>query len=210
MTDLDRTIDHLAADLRPVRRLAPPALRALGWLAAVAALAGGLAAVEDLRGVAARLAMAPDLWLSAAGALLTAVLAALAAFQLSVPGAARAWALLPLPAVLLWLGASGWGCLRGDVLGQPAGTPAECLRFIVLLSVPLSVLLVGLLRRACPLRPGLVAALGGLAAAAAAAALLPLVHPHDPSALDLAAHMAAVGVVVLANRAMSGRVLAAA
>lgn len=210
MTDLDRTIDHLAANLRPVRRLAPPTLRALGWLAAVGALGIGLAAVRDMGVVMSRLAMAPDLWLSAVGALLTAALAAIAAFQLSVPGAQKAWALLPLPAALLWLGASGWGCLRGEVLGLEPRTPLECLRFIVLLSVPLSALLVWLLRRACPLRPGLVAVLGGLAAAAAAAALLPLVHPHDPSALDLGAHMLAVGVVVLANQAMSGRVLAVA
>ncbi len=210
MTELDRTIDHLAADLRPVRRLAPPTLRALGWLAAVAALGFGLAAMRDVSSVVSRLMMAPDLWLSAIGALLTAVLAAFAAFQLSVPGARRSWALLPLPAALLWLGASGWGCLRGDVLGLEPRTPVDCLRFIVLLSVPLSALLVWLLRRACPLRPGLVAALGGLAAAAAAAALLPLVHPHDPSALDLGAHMLAVGVVVLVNQAMGGRLLTVA
>lgn len=210
MSDLDRTINYLTADLRPVRRLAPPLLRASAWLALVGALGAAFATVVASHEDLARLVQVPDLLLSTAGALLTAVLAAVAAFQLSVPGGGRGWALLPLPGTLLWLGASGWGCLREAVDGMGHGTPGECLRFIVLLSVPLSVLLVGALRQACPLRPGLVAAMGGLAVAAAAATLLPLFHPHDAGAADFAAHLAAVGLVVLANRAVAGRLLASA
>ena len=58
--------------------------------------------------------------------------------------------------------------------------------FIVFVSVPLAVALVLMLRRACPLRPGLTATLGGLASAAAAATLLNLFHPFDVAATDLA------------------------
>src|SRR5690349_12068397 len=105
-------IASLAADLRPVRPLQPPSVRALIWLAVVVAAGFGLAAIADRPAVAARLEAAPDMWLAAAGAALTMVLAAIAAFELSLPDRNQAWALLPLPPALLWIGASGAGCLR--------------------------------------------------------------------------------------------------
>ena len=80
-----------------------------------------------------------------------------------------------------------------------------CLVFIIGVSLPLSALLLAMLRRACPLRPGLTAVLGGLAAAAAAATLLNLSHPYDAAATDLTLHALAVGIVVLANRAIGAR-----
>src|SRR5258708_27342631 len=105
-------IRSLTADLQPVRRLPPPGRRALLWLALVAALAFTLASVADRPAVAARLMAAPDLWLATSGSALTMVLAAFAAFQLSLPDRSPLWALLPLPAALLWIGASGAACLR--------------------------------------------------------------------------------------------------
>ena len=165
----DALIEMLAADLRPVRRLAPPSLRALGWLAAVGALAAALACFADLGALARRLATAPDMWLAVVGSTLTVVLAAVAAFQTSLPDRKPAWALLPLPGLLLWIGASGLGCLRAWIVpGMHAASPAEtrgCLVFILGVSMPLSVLLVAMLRRGYPLRPNLTAATGGLAAA---------------------------------------------
>jgi hypothetical protein len=86
------------------------------------------------------------------------------------------------------------------------GEARDCLIFIVSLSVPLSVLLFLMLRRACPLQPGLTAAVGGLAVAAAAATLLNLFHPYDAAATDLTVHAAAVALVVVANRALGGRI----
>src|SRR5580693_2097518 len=105
-------IRSLIADLKPVRRLPQPGLRALLWLALVAAIAFTLATVVDRPAVAARHAAAPDMWPSAGGSALTMVLAAIAAFQLSLPDRSPRWALLPLPAAVLWIGASGAGCLR--------------------------------------------------------------------------------------------------
>jgi hypothetical protein len=204
---------RLIADLKPVRRLPPPGRRTLLWLALVAALAFILAAVADRPAVAARLTAAPDMWLSAAGSALTMVLAAVAAFQLSLPDRSQRWALLPLPAALLWVGASGAGCLRTWlVLGTHAAVlddSKDCLVFILALSVPLSVLLLGMLRRGHTLRPGLTAAVAGLASAAAAATLLVLFHPYDASATDVAVHVFAVALVIIANRAYGGRMLQA-
>jgi hypothetical protein len=142
---------------------------------------------------------------------MTAVLAALAAFQLSLPDANRAWALLPLPAALLWVTASGLGCLRGWLV--PGTHVAElteardCLMFIIGISIPLSILMFMMLRRACSLQPGLTAAIAGLATAAAAATLLNFFHPFDAAATDLAVHACAIAVVVVASWAFSGRLL---
>lgn len=206
----DRLIRHLAADLTPVRRLRPPVLRAAGWLAVVIAIAIGLAAFANLEAVWQRLAAAPDMWLAVVGSTATAVLAAIAAFELSLPDAPRLWAALPLPAVCVWIAASGLGCLRTWFVPHThVGSLAEakdCLIFIVALSVPLSALLLWMLRRACPLQPGLTAAVGGLAVAAAAATLLNFFHPYDAAATDLSVHAVAVVLVIGANRALGGRI----
>ncbi len=204
-------IRGLIADLKPVQRLPPPGRRALLWLALVAALAFTLAAVADRPAVAARLTAAPDMWLSAFGSALTMMLAAIAAFELSLPDRSPRWALLPLPAALLWLGASGAGCLRTWLV---PGTHAagmndskDCLAFIVALSIPLSALLLGMLRRGHTLQPGLTAAVAGFASAAAAATLLVFFHPYDASATDLVVHVLAVALVIVANRTYGGRLL---
>lgn len=211
-SDYDALIHDLADDLVPVRRLRSPTARALLWLAAVVALALVLAAFSDVTAMARRLTAAPDMAIAALGSASTTVLAALAAFQLSVPGHSRAWALLPLPAALVWVAASGAGCLRSwlipDVDFATMNEEKNCLVFIVGLSVPLSVFLIVMLRRAFPLEPGLIAVLAGLASAAAAASLLLLFHPFDASASDLAVHALAVCLVVGANRVFGGRSLA--
>ena len=202
----ERLIRDLATDLAPVRRLRPPSIRALVWLAVVVATAIVLAMIADLSALGHRLIAAPDMWLAVTGSALTAILAAIAAFQLSLPDARRAWALLPLPAALLWIVASGVGCLRAwFVPGTHAADLSEardCLIFIVGLSVPLSALLIIMLRRACPLQPGLTAGLAGLASAAAAATLLNFFHPFDAAATDLTVHIFAVALVIVANQGL--------
>jgi len=206
----DPLIRDLAADLKPVRRLWRPALRALGWLSVVAAMALGLAVFADVHALWERIVAAPDMWLAMFGSAATAILAAIAAFELSLPDAPRAWAWLPLPGALLWVAASGFGCLRvwflPDTHVAVLGEARDCLIFIVLLSVPLSALLYLMLRRACPLQPGLTAAVGGLAVAAAAATLLNFFHPYDVAATDLTVHAIAVALVVVANRALGSRI----
>jgi hypothetical protein len=205
-------IGRLSADLAPVRRLAPPSLQALAWLAAVVAAAVVLAAVGDLAVVATRLSAAPDLWLAVVGEIATMVLAALAAFALGRPDAPRAWALAPVPALLLWLGATGTGCLRdwvvpGTAVIPPMAEARDCFVFILATSIPLSALLIVMLRRSCSLQPGLTAAMAGLAAAAAAATLLNFFHPFDATATDLAVHTVAVALVSVASRGFGARLL---
>lgn len=87
------------------------------------------------------------------------------------------------------------------------GETGDCLLFIIALSVPLSAALILMLRRAYSLAPGLAAAMAGLASAAAAATLLNFFHPYDAAATDLTVHLVAVGIVVLALRAVGARAL---
>lgn len=207
----DRLIGALAANLQPVRPLLSPLVRAIIWLALVAAIAAALAMFADLPGMWHRLMATPDMWLAVLGSIATAITAALAAFELSLPDRSRAWALLPLPAFMLWLGASGLGCLRAYVLpGTHVATMGEtrdCLVFIIGVSVPLSAVLILMLRRAYSLTPALTATMAGLASAAAAATLLNFFHPYDAAATDLVVHLAAVGIVIAALRAVGSRAL---
>lgn len=204
-------IDTLGAELTPVRRLLPPWLRTLGWLAAVAAIAAGLLMHYGTAPMLGRWTGAHDLAWAAGGAVLTTACAAWAAFALGVPGRSRAWAWLPLPGVLLWIGASGLGCLRTWIApGTSIATiqqSVDCLAFIVGFSIPLSAWMIWLLRRACPLRPILTAILVGLASAAASASLLEICHEYDAAATDLLTHALAVGIVIAVNAAMGGRLL---
>jgi hypothetical protein len=194
-------IGRLSGSLRPVRRLASPWRRAATWLGASLWLAGLLGLFTDWSALGHRLMATPDMGLAFAGGLLTAVTAAVAAFLTSVPGRSAWWAALPAPPLALWLAASSAGCLRHTpapfTKPEPHMHNMACIYVIVLLAVPLATLLMLQLRRACPLRPGLTAALGGLASAGAAATLLALVHPFDATFEDLGAHFAAVIVVVV-------------
>jgi len=201
-------IDSLAGKLRPVRRLAPPWLRTALWCAAVLALGAAALTVFTPKVGLHLLMRTPDMALGAAGAALTCVLAAAAAFITSVPGRSGWWAALPLPALALWLSASTAGCLRlapaAGMVPELPGHAMDCLLFIVVAAVPLASLLMWLILRACPLRPALTAALAGLASAAAAAVILIPLHPFDATATDLLAHLAAV-IVVIALVQVAGR-----
>jgi hypothetical protein len=206
----DRLIEAMAANLGPVRRVPPPGLRTLFWLILVAAVAVGLALFADVTAMQHRIMARPDMWLAVLGSVATMTTSALAAFELSLPDRSRAWALLPLPAAALWVGASGLGCMRSYVLpGTHVATIDEtrdCLMFIIGLSVPLAAVLVIMLRRAFSLAPSLTAAMAGLASAAAAT-LLNFFHPFDAALSDLAVHTLAVVIVVAAVRGFGGRTL---
>ncbi|MGY2047322.1 NrsF family protein [Methylobacterium sp. JK268] len=206
----DLLVERLVGDLRPVRPLRSPLWRGFLWCAAALALGLLVLPFSDLASLRLRMTVM-DLRLAALGAILTAATASVAAFVTSVPGRSPRWALLPLAPAALWIGASGLGCLRDWVApgtDLPDGREmGGCAVLLIAASLPLSVLLMRMLRRACPLRPGLTAALGGLAVAAAAASILVLVHPHDATATDLALHGVVVSAIVGLNARAGGRLI---
>ena len=198
----ERIIAGLVRDARPVRRLRPPLLRALLWLAAFAALsAAGIALFADMRVFHDRM-VRPELATELFGTLATGLCAVIAAFELSVPGRARAWVLLPMPGLLVWLSGAGAGCYRSwAVMGREGwalGDSWKCLALIVGFGVPTAAALLWSLRAARPIAPLPVALLGGLGAASLGAFLLQFFHPFDVTFMDLSIHAAAVLGVVLA------------
>lgn len=209
----DRLIERLAAAAQPVRRLQPPVLRAGLFLAAVAAVLAAVVLLFADLDLFARRAADPKLAAELVFTLLTGILAVIAAFELSLPDRAAAWALLPLPSLALWIASSGYSCWRHFLVHGPEGwiigESANCFRFILAVSVPLAVCLVILLRRAAPLTPVRVAAVGGLGVAAIAAFTLQFFHPFDVTFMDLAVHAAAVAIIIAAvaaaERAAEGR-----
>ena len=197
----EELIGRLAAELRPVRRLAHPLRRCATWLA-FALLVVGAAIVwsgprEDLMERLARPQDAAQILF----ALSTGVLAAVAAFELSLPDRAARWALLPVVPALGWVGTMGWGCLAELAAQGPQalvlGTSWGCFGFILLMGVPLSLSLVWVLRHAGPIRPVPVAAMGGLAGAALSGAALSVFHHLDAAAMVLAWHGGTTALVVL-------------
>ncbi|GAB3335970.1 NrsF family protein [Marilutibacter aestuarii] len=211
MTDTSRLIDQLAARAAPVRPLASPLRRTLAWLAMATLVIVALLAVRGglepgaLHSTAARLQ-----W---AASLLTAVLAAYATFQVSVPGRSPAWAWLPLPALLAWLSTLGWGCLQEHArVGAGAfemnmGT-VECAWAITMVSVPLALVMLLVVRHAGAVRPARTALLATLGTAALSSAGVSLIHDAGESmAMVLLWHAGAVGLLSLASLLAGRRLL---
>lgn len=195
--DTEKLIAELAHGLEPVERLRSPAVRALEWLAVVAAVSlAVILSFAHLEVFWQRVAT-PRVAVECAATALTGIAGIFAAFELSVPGRSLGWAALPLPPFLVWLAASGLGCLHNG-LGSGVGESSHCFVFIVAVSAPLGASLMWMLRRARPIAPLPVAALGSLGAAATAAFVLQFFHPFDVTVVDLTLHLAAVAVVMAA------------
>jgi hypothetical protein len=207
--ETESLIVHLTDGLQPVKRLAPPGLRASLWLGVVALLGVGIVfGFSDLSMFVRRIHN-PKLALELTGTLMTGILAVIAAFELSLPDRPITWALLPAPSFVLWLGSSGYSCWRQWLVRGPnglwPGESAHCFAWIVGFGVPLAVSLFFLLRRAQPLAPGPVAAMAGLGVASLAAFLLQFFHPFDVTFIDLGLHLAAVATVIILARAAARR-----
>ncbi len=182
-------IDSLVANAAPVRRLRPPVARAAGWLLFAALMLALLAVSHDVRPDLALRLRQPEFVIGVAASLATGVLAAIASFLLSIPDRSRAWLLLPLPALFVWVSTLGYGCLINWVSLQPGSLPfgeeAGCFALLVLTGVPLSLAMLIMLRHAALLAPTRVAISGGLAVAAVTATALSIFHDHDASAIIL-------------------------
>jgi hypothetical protein len=183
----------------------PPALRAILWLDAVLLFAAGLA--FGGKPLALSHDADPWTWLALTGSTLTAVLAALSAFHLSMPSANQVWAQLPAPAFVLWLAASVGSLTMpasADAWGDTLPEAGECLGFLLTAGLPLLALMIFMLWRAAPHAPRRALLMGALASAGAAASLLTLVHPHPASVLDVCAHATAIVVVLGIGAAAAG------
>ena len=182
-------IASLAANATPVRRLRPPAMRAACWLLLAAVVLTLLAINQGIRPDLVERLREPTFATGLAASLLTGVLAAIAAFLVSLPDRSRLWLLLPMPSLVLWLSNIGYQCLVHWIDigpdGVSLGEAARCFATLVLTSLPLSLAMLVMLRYAAPLRPTAVALMGSLAVAAITATALSLFHTIDATVMIL-------------------------
>lgn len=200
MIPTDDLIQALAANLMPVRRLRSPLMRAMGFLLLAALVLAMIATAHGWR---------PDLFiqfadvrfaLRLAGAAFTGILAAIAAFVVSLPGRSPRWLLLPLPALILWFSSIGYQCFSGWIPLVPGsarpGETAACLATVGLTSIPLSLALGVMLRHAARLNPAPAIFAASLSIAGISASALTLFHPLDAS-IEILAFNLGTGVLIL-------------
>lgn len=204
-------IETLVAQAVPVRRLRPPMARALGWLSLAVLVIGALVLWHGPRADLATRLGQPWFVIGMLAAAVTGALAALAAFQLSLPDRSRAWVWLPVPAALLWLATVSVGCLtdwvRLDSEHFQWGDAAACFGLLLLASVPLSAALFWMQRHTARLRPALAILAGALAVAALSACALSLLHVFEASAMILLWNFGAAALLMGVGTAVGRQVL---
>lgn len=192
-------IEALAANAAPVRRLRAPIARAALWLAFALLIVGLLGLSHGVRPDLAERMRHATFVLGLTGSVLTGIFAAVAAFLLSLPDRSRSWILLPVPTLVLWLSATGYGCFTNWVAIGPEGVrlgeTARCFATLVLTSAPLWLAALVMLRHAALVRPRLVASLAGLAVGGLSATALTLFHDLSATAMVLLWN---IGVAALA------------
>jgi hypothetical protein len=209
--ETERLIERLAAELRPVRPLRPPLVRAGLWLAFALVVVAAIVWSHGLRPDLLERFARPDVRLEWFASLLTGVLAAVATFYLSLPDRSARWALLPLPGLALWLATLGYGCLLDWFAYGPdglvPGVSFACFQSIVATSIPLGLGLLLMVRHAGPVRPTLTTTTGALAVAALAASGLSLYHHVDAAIMVLIWHVGTIAIVVAVGHFTGPRLL---
>ncbi len=206
----DELIVQLARAAKPVTPLRPPSIRLAQWMAWTLAI-GGLGVL--LIGPRADLSSAigaPAYALSLALLLVTTVGAAAAAFVLAVPGAERSWLQRGLPVAA----ALAWPVIWVVVMVRAAGSGAASTPFHWACAIEIFVLaalsgrvLLGMIRRAAPLRPAWTAATVSLAAVGSAAAATQVICPISGPAHQLIGHVLVAAIIGLAGLLAGRRVL---
>jgi hypothetical protein len=204
-------IDALVECAMPVRRLRPPLVRGALWLALAAFILALLAIGHGVRADLAERLHQPVFVVSIAAALATGVLAAVAAFMVSLPDRSQWWLALPAPALAVWVGTIGYGCLTDWVVIGPDGVrfgeTLRCFATLVLTSVPLALALAVMLRYAALLRPGAVTLAGALAVAAITSSALSLFHDLDATMMILIWNLGTAALITGLGSLFGRRVL---
>jgi hypothetical protein len=193
-------IDALAARATPVKRLRTPVLRATIWLAFALFILALLAIGQGVRADIEERLRQPVFVIGLAGSMITGVLAAIATFMISLPDRSRFWALLPVPALVVWVSTIGYGCLTAWISFGPdgiqMGEAVRCFATLVLTSLPLSFAMLIMVRYAAPLRPTAVTMIGALAVAAITSTALSLFHDLDATIMVLIWNLGTAALIV--------------
>lgn len=182
-------IDTLVDCATPIRRLRSPIVRASLWLLLSTLVLVLIALGHGVRPDLAERLRQPIFVVGMSGALATGILAALAAFKVSLPDSSRWWLLLPALPLAVWVSTIGYSCLTNWVSMGPdgirLGEAVRCFATLLMASAPLSIAMLVMLRYAALLRPIEVCMAGGLAVAAITAFALSLFHDLDATVMIL-------------------------
>ncbi|MDE2576745.1 MAG: DUF1109 domain-containing protein [Rhodospirillales bacterium] len=209
----EQLVEHLAAEVTPVRRIARPAARLTAWLAisvpAAALVAWGFGLRPDL---AARLAE-PAFLLEVGAAVLTALVGAYAALCAGLPDQ-PGWKLwLPLAPMALWLGVLSRQCVDIAVRmgwdGLRVSSDAMCLPAIAMGGLVPVIAILALLRRGGHFRIMHACLCGALGAAALGAAALRFYHTEDAAIMVIVWQLGSVALFSLVAGAIGRRVVSA-
>lgn len=211
MTDTDDLITALVTRSRPVPSVPNPARLVGYWLCVAVAILTLLAIEHGLRPDLAAQLRRSDFAISIVAALLTGLLAAIACMNASLPDRSRAWLLLPVPTLVVWLSCIGHGCLTNwvdlDTVRVAPGEVLRCVSTLLMISLPLSAVMFLLLRHAARLRPRLLTVMAGLAVAALTSTAMSLLHPLDATMMVLIWNLGASVVIVAVEALLGGRVM---
>lgn len=197
MTDHELLIEKLSRQAQPVKRPWPDGWRALAWT--LMALPSGWLSSLLLQRVATDWSQA-GAWLALLQLGLTFVMGILAirnAFLLSIAGRRPlSWKWF-MPLLTLWL-----GCVLAS-LGHSSlvhhRDAVNCYVFMMTVSAPMVLLVIGYLRRTRSLHPLQSLATAGAGVACMALTLLSFCHPVELHPLDFALHLAAAFTIVVAT-----------
>lgn len=207
----DDLIRQIAGANKPIRRLHPPWVRALLWLA----VAGGYVALvvwlhPHAPPFRPATTMTMPLTVEWVAALLTGITAAWAAFCSTVPGYDRRVLWVPLAPAAIWVASLGIGCindwLQFGADGLALRADWDCLPPAILIGIVPLVLILLMLRYGAPLRPRISVALAALAVAGLGNAGLRLFHPGDASIMILVWHVG-VAFALTALAGLLGRMV---
>jgi hypothetical protein len=204
-------IDRLAAGLTPVRRLRNPVIRATEWLLLATVVAVALVLVHGVRPDFRQSVLDGRFVLCTGASVATGICASIAAFMLGLPDRSRAWALLPLPVLAVWVSTIGYQCLTDWIALDPNrlswGEAAGCFSTLVLASLPLAITILVMLRHSAPLRPVLATLTAGLAVSAITATVLSLIHNPDAGVMVLVWNLGTVGVLIAVSGTIGRRLM---
>ncbi|MGD9543476.1 MAG: NrsF family protein [Methylocystis sp.] len=176
-------IRALTENCAPIRPLAHPALRALGWFAVSLCYVAAVVAMMGLRpDILAKIAD-PRFATEVGAAFLTSLVAAAGAFSAGCP-ARPIWERFAAGLFcLIWAGALVVGCWRDiaafGLSGLLSHSDVYCLPTILAMSIPAAILILSMVKRGAPIAPFVTIGLAALASTALAAAALRLSFRQD-------------------------------
>lgn len=209
--ETENLIKQLADQTQPVKRLPHPLPRTVVWFMAAMFYGAIVAFVMGLRADLPQRFGETRFVIEVAGALLTSMMAAAAAFCAGCPGRPLWERFAPLPFLALWLGSLGQGCWQDWMQFGEAGlrvTPdLVCLPIIAAISVLPGAIMFVMIRAGAPIAPVSTAALGTLAVAALSATVLRLTHLPDASIMVLLWQVGSVAILTLVGALLGHKML---